>query len=256
MGNIWNWIKTHIDLKKINLQKLNLQNLNLQKLNLKDLIYWLIIGVFVFILSCSVRTCQNNSDRYDNNLHALTDSIAYYQSENGALIASKTAFESNIKELKRANGELYSELQDMKLKMKNVASAIHTEGEINFGQRDTVYQVIRDTLTNSFKQDFDFSNQWRVLNGQIDYRNDSLSIGIKTDKVIFDYTIAMDKDNHIYIKSNNPYVTYNELSGFVIPKQKPKHFSFGPSVGIGYGILNRKPDLFVGVTASWKLFEF
>ena len=180
---VWNWIVTHI--------------------TLKDLFYWLIIGIFIFVLSCSVRTCQNNSDRYDNNLHALKDSIAYYQSENGALVASKTAFESNIKELKLANGELYSELEDMKLRMKNISSAVHTKGEIDFGQRDTVYQVVRDTITNSFIQPFDYSNQWRILNGQVAYANDSLTIGIKNDKVIFDYTIAMDKDNHIYIKSNS-----------------------------------------------------
>lgn len=225
-------------------------------ITLKDIFYWLIIGIFIFVLSCSVRTCQNNSDRYDNNLHALTDSITYYQSERGALIASKTAFESNIKELKIANSDLYQELEDMKIKMKNISSATHVEGNIDFGERDTVYIVERDSIDNSFIQHFDFSNQWRILDGQVSYRVDSLGIKIENDKVLFDYTLAMDNDNKIFIKSNNPYVTYNELSGFTIPKEKKKHFSIGPSVGIGYGIFNNKPDLFIGVTASWKLFEF
>ena len=236
MSNVWKWIKTHI--------------------TLKDLFYWLIIGVMIFALSSSIRSCQNNSDRYENNLHALTDSITYYQSQNGLLIASKTAFESNIKELKIANGELYSELEDMKLKLKNVSNATHFEGNMNFGERDTVYLVERDTINNSFIQNFDFSNQWRTLNGMVSMKNDSLSVGIKNDKVLFDYTIAMDKDNHIYIKSNNPYVTFSELSGFTVPKEKKKHFSIGPGISVGYDPINNKSSLNIGVTASWKAFEF
>jgi hypothetical protein len=236
IAKIWTWIKTHI--------------------TKKDIIYSLIVLIFIGLLSYSVRSCQNSNDRYSNNIKALTDSITYYQSENGSLVASKTAFESNIKELKTVNGELYSELEDMKIKLKSVTNAVHVESTADFGSRDTVYVVNRDTITGNFYQGFDFSNKWRTLNGNVSLISDSLTVGIKEDKVIFNYTVAMDSNNKIYVKSDNPYVTYNELSGFTVPTTKKKHFSVGPAVGIGYGIFHNKPDLYIGVTASYKLFEF
>ena len=32
-----------------------------------------------------------------------------------------------------------------------------------------------------------------------------------------------------------------------------KRFAIGPSIGLGYGIVTKKPDIFVGVTATWNL---
>lgn len=227
-----------------------------KNIKLRDIIYWVFIALIIILLSISIRKCTTNSDKYKNNIHALTDTIAYYQSENGALVASKAAFESNIEELKIANSNLYNELKDMKVKTSKVATAVNVQGEIIYEPQDTIYVVEKDSIGN-FTQHFDFSNKWRTLNGDIMFRYpDSLGMSIDNDRVMFDYTMAIDKDNKIYIKSNNPYVTYNELSGFVLPTPKQTHFSIGPSIGIGYGVFNKKPDLFIGITASWKFFEF
>ena len=32
-----------------------------------------------------------------------------------------------------------------------------------------------------------------------------------------------------------------------------KRLAIGPSIGVGYGVVTRKPDIFVGVTATWNL---
>lgn len=32
-------------------------------------------------------------------------------------------------------------------------------------------------------------------------------------------------------------------------------FAIGPSVGLGYGIYNRQPDVYVGVTATWNIWK-
>ena len=234
--------------------------------NWKSILSWGLVILLLLSLSYSVRSCQDNKSRYSNNIKALTDSITYYQSQMGAVVASKTAFESNIEELKLLNSKLYQELEDMKLKKGKVDNAVHVEGNIEFAPTDTVYAVQYDTIydeknnyivdKSSFTQKFDFSNNWRELQGSVAVANDSMQMKIDKDKIYFDYTVAMDKDNRIYIKSNNPYVQYTELSGFTVPKYKKKHFSIGPSVGVGYGVFNRKPDLFVGVNVTWNLFEF
>ena len=31
-----------------------------------------------------------------------------------------------------------------------------------------------------------------------------------------------------------------------------KRLAIGPSIGVGYGVITRKPDIFVGVTATWN----
>lgn len=33
-----------------------------------------------------------------------------------------------------------------------------------------------------------------------------------------------------------------------------KRFSIGPSVGVGFGLVNQKADVFVGVTATWNIW--
>lgn len=36
--------------------------------------------------------------------------------------------------------------------------------------------------------------------------------------------------------------------------EKPaKRLAIGPSVGVGYGIINRKPDIYIGATITWNL---
>lgn len=37
-----------------------------------------------------------------------------------------------------------------------------------------------------------------------------------------------------------------------IVKYKTKHFHIGPAVGFGYGMFNKKPDVFVGVTFTYS----
>ena len=39
----------------------------------------------------------------------------------------------------------------------------------------------------------------------------------------------------------------------ITTQQKPKKLHFGPSVGAGYGITNKKPDIYVGVSLTLDL---
>ena len=38
-----------------------------------------------------------------------------------------------------------------------------------------------------------------------------------------------------------------------ITQQKRKKLHFGPSIGAGYGIINKKPDIYVGVSVTLDL---
>jgi hypothetical protein len=219
-------------------------------------IYILIICLLVGFLSVSVNRCSDVSREYKHNLEALNDTIKYYQDKNGNLVATKLAFESDIKTLKLLNEDLYNQIDSMKLNPKTVTQIITIGGEIENPQQDTAYVVTHDTIYKGFTKDFDFNNKYRLLEGNVDYHNDSLGIHITKDVMYFDYTLAMDKDARIYVKSTNPYVKYNEISGFTVPKQKTKRWNIGPSINGGYDIINRNWSVSAGISVTYGLIQW
>jgi hypothetical protein len=190
----------------------------------------------------------------DNNITALTDSIHYYKGKNGELVAEKTLLLGDMSTLKLANEELAQTIEDMKL--HNPQQVVYVETEIINEVHDTTWMIQDvDTL---IKKDFDFSNQWRVLNGFVQLEDKNLSLSIAEDKVLVNYTLAI-KDNKVYITSDNPYVKYNEIQGITLPKTR-KNFSvgIGPAISYGWWPGMTKPSPFFGVSLGlyYNLFQF
>jgi hypothetical protein len=219
------------------------------------IIYILIICLLATFLCVSVNKCSNVSGEYKHNIEALNDTIKYYQDKNGNLVATKLAFESDVNTLKLLNKNLYSQIDSLKLSKNSVAQIIYVDGTIENPQKDSSYVVHHDTISKGFSKDFNFNDKYRILEGNIDYHNDSLGIHIDKDIINFDYTVAMDKDSRIYIKSTNPYVKYNEISGFTIKQRKrPKTtFVIGPSVGYDYNFNSKQFGLTIGINATWGI---
>lgn len=221
----------------------------INNITLKDIIYLLVI---VFVLVLFIGKCKSIQNEYETNMIALTDSIHYYKSKSGNLVATKTAFTSdNIKNIKQHVRPIYDDIKDMNLKPGHITNAVHAEGEIKTPEADTVYVIKENDYHNNFCKEFNFNDNWRTLEGNIYYiRNhneDSVKVNINKNIVKFDYTIAMDKQNKIYITSKNPYIKFNSLSGFQVPKQRQKRWNIGPQVGIGYDGQIR-PYIGIGVT--------
>ena len=207
-------------------------------------------------LSISVNKCSNTSREYKHNIVALNDTIKYYQDKNGNLVATKLAFESDIKTLELLNKDLYDQIDSMNLNPKVVNQIIYVGGEIENPVQDTSYVVNPDTISKGFTKEFDFNNKYRILEGNVDYHNDSLGIHITKDIMNFDYTLVMDEDSRIYVKSTNPYVKYKELSGFRLSTKKQKHWHFGPSITYGYDFIGKKHGLTVGGSVTYSLISW
>lgn len=227
----------------------------LSKLTAKDILYLIIICLLSWVLYSQWKTNREEEARYETNITAFTDSVSYYKSKCGDLVATKTLFECNIKELEKLNEDLYSEIKDLKIKNEVLAGAT-VSGKVENPSNDTVFIVKSDTIYNGFNHNFNFNNEWRILEGNVNYNSDKLKVNITKDIINFDYTFAIDDKNKLYIKSNNPYVHFDEFTGYTLPKEKKTHFSIGPSVTAGYGLINQKFDIMVGVSAQWKIFNF
>lgn len=101
---------------------------------------------------------------------------------------------------------------------------------------DTVYSV--DSVKTPIKLDISHKT----------YEGEQLSTGgnkILYRAIIGGYKPTLDT---LELYANNKDTTIVKE----ITKYKTKHFHLGPSIGLGYGIFNKKPDVFVGVTFSYS----
>ena len=220
------------------------------------IIYILVIVMLLICLGLSTSKCTNAGKEYRNNIEALKDTIKYYQDKHGNLVATKLAFESDIDYLKKLNEDLYNQIDSMKIKKKDVEKIVYVQGSIENSVQDTAYVIQHDTIVNGFDKDFQFNNAYRILEGNVNYHNDSLNVNINKDIVNFDYTVVFDKNNKIYIKSSNPYVKYQEISGFTIPRIKQKRWSLGPSISYGYDPFNNRTGATIGVSLNYGIIKW
>lgn len=215
------------------------------------LAYILTIVLLLFALSISIRSCQESKQSHNNNINALVDSVSYYKAKNGELVASKSLLEGDMSLLKKTNSELVNELSSMKI--DNPEQVVKIVTEYIKAPSDTVW-MIDSTNVNITKQ-FDFTDDYRSLAGDVYLKNDVLGLNISKDEVYANYTLAI-KDNKAYITTNNPYIKISDIQGITIPTPKPKHFYLGPSINFGYDPIQNKPTFSVGVSLGYSLFSW
>lgn len=247
---------------KVNMKKILDKCISgLKKLRLRDVVYIVIILAMLGALASAARSCKDNKSRYDNNIKALTDSITYLKSKSGDKVATKTVFEiEDFDELRQLNQKLAEDVKDLKniVKLNNITNATHFNGAIVNVLHDTTYVVQHDTIINGFNHNFAFNDEWRDLEGNVNYADDSLSMAITKDVTRFDYTVVTDKDNRVYIKSKNPYVQFDEFTGFTVPskvQKRSKHFGVGPEIGVGV-TTEGKVVPYAGIGVHWSLWKF
>lgn len=111
---------------------------------------------------------------------------------------------------------------------------------------DTLYRV--DTVTKE-----------KVMDICKVYENDSsLIVRNDTDSARVDY--------HLYIATRNsdvdsvglrfgidyPKVTKTQYITKEITQYKKQHFTYGIQAGVGYGLINKKPDVFIGIGGQYR----
>ena len=232
---------------------------------MKELIAWikkykvqliLIVCLAIAILGWC-KTAQRGIDerrRAQHNIEALTDTVSYYQGKNGELVATKAILEADFNDLKTVNEELQQKIKDMGvLKPQQV---VYVETYITNDVHDTIWQIDPDTVIN---KTFDFSNDWRKLNGTVSLKEQTLGLSIDEDKVFANYYLAI-QDGRVYLSSDNPYVMFNEIQGLTVPTPKKKYFSLGvgPTLTYGYDIPNMKPVFVPGISVGvyFNLLQF
>jgi hypothetical protein len=216
------------------------------------------IILFVWALT-SMQRCSTMKLEYNtaqNNIVALTDSIEYYESKTGELIAQKTMLTGEIKDLKESHSkelnDLYNDLNSMKRKNAQLAAKIDVL--VENPARDTIWKYDSVLVVQSLVQPFQFNDKWRNLSGNITLENNTMGLNIKEDQVFFNYTIAVE-DGLVYLMSDNPYVKYNRITAIQETQKKPKRWNIGFQLGLGfqYGLFHEKVDIgpYLGLGVSY-----
>lgn len=218
----------------------------------RTLVEILCMVAFFVCVTSTISRCSYYKNVNEKNILALTDSIKYYKGKQGNVVAVKGIPEADYTYLKNINDSLYRLIESMKVSGKPDV-VIGSNVSIDNGKHDTVWYTLPSTSSSIYKE-FDFSNKYRKLSGNVKYDSDSLSLSIDKDVVNFNYAMAI-KDNQVYLTSDNPYVKFNTITGLKIPEQKKvKKFGIGPVI---YGGYSNKGFIYgVGIGLQYNLINF
>ena len=118
---------------------------------------------------------------------------------------------------------------------------------------DTVWVI--DSINANITKPFNFTDNYRSLEGNVYLKNDILGLSISKDEVYANYILAI-KDNKAYITTDNPYIKISDIQGITLPTPKTKHFYLGPSINFGYDPIKNKPTFNIGVSVGYGLFSW
>ena len=127
---------------------------------------------------------------------------------------------------------------------------VNVEKEVIVEKTDTIvnFKYITDTIYNNKK---DTEYKYITVNDTIYVENKPEIYKDSTDK--YDITINAIKLNSYQLNIHHTdTITYtNEIIKNVYNKKK-QHFNHGITLGVGYGLWNQKPDLFIGYSVMYS----
>lgn len=222
--------------------------------NFKSKFILIILCIGLFLICCTaIKNCIKYKEINNNNIVALTDSIHHHKTKYGELYVSKQILEGNMNTLKLAYDSLYNTLKEMEI--KDPTSVVYVNTVIEHVKHDTAWIVKNDSsivYPNLYKE-FAFTDKYRELTGNVYLSDSILGLNIDKDNVFADFTIAVEK-NKVFIKSNNPYVKYNDIKGLTLPNYNRKTtLVIGPSFTYGYDFGNKKFSPTLGISATYGI---
>lgn len=207
-----------------------------QKKNV-DILQWVLI-VVLFIV-CIFGTIFNSSKNKDDFEYQKEQTyVKIYESQ-------------NLESLKKENKELHDSI----IKLSNVESAV----EIKY-----LYKYITDTIKSN---EFEYTETDSIYH--YEQNNDTIALEIEVKAKELDWVknkftvndkfmiINREKDGtNQTIIHHNPNVEIDEVNTYHRLNTKNKwynNFHFGVQVGAGYGLINNKPDIYIGVGVSYTI---
>ena len=165
-------------------------------------------------------------------------------------------YEQELETLKKTNKELYDSLKVYK---DEIDYLLQFKYKKEYVVKDTIINV--DTTEINDIHEFVYTNP--IPNDTLNYK---LTIGSKIEpnwynikfNITEQFTIVNKQINDINETTIAPSTSSGQITEVTALKQKEKtklldNFAFGPSITMGYGLMNKQIDIVVGVSAIWKI---
>ena len=126
---------------------------------MKNKLIGLLIGLLVIsagVLTTYVKLYQKEKqekERFESNFQSSLSDIQEYKTKQGELVAVINGYELKDKEFKQLLPQLYSEIRELKIRLKNALSATKVITEIKYINKDSIIYVPLTDSTRKFVLD-------------------------------------------------------------------------------------------------------
>jgi hypothetical protein len=231
--------------------------------------------VLLALFSESCNDAEYNKQLNEQNIQALTDSIQTLTLDNGQLQSQKAIFFTDKKNLEKLNKDLKEELD----RVKGGKPEVIIKTDVKYVGFDLkLNNELLRLEDGSLGLKFDYDTKSRSLQGiskfkVIQQQADENTPGkvniipgiteITKDEISFALTVGIKKESdgtrNIFVIPSDTTLRITELVGANLGKEpipKKRHFGFGPSLQVGYDIVNQRPALGVGLSLQYNLIKF
>ena len=234
----------------------------------KTIILMTVEAIILILVMSIIGGCYSRKlNTCEQNLIASKSELNEMKLKNGELLYEKDAYILKIRDLEDELGIRKSEVNEIKKRLNSsIAYISKIEGQMKI---DTVYTV-KDSIVYISKDnvlvEFSYEDKWLNLHGEnhLIFGDDNKIK--KTSTNLYDitmnssFTLGIAENYKIFIKTDNPYITIDNIDASVIENSiispKKKRFSWGVQVGFGlqYGLINKNLDVgpYGGVGIQWN----
>lgn len=201
----------------------------------------IVIGFLLFALLhiwLKYDSQTKRTKKLQEDIEFYTDSLNRY---------TKLYSSSSFSSLKKENKELYRQLREK----EELVEAIKFKYEYEYkGQEQIIDKPIEEDSLYHFN----------VQNDTLGYDLKIWSTHLQKYRLSFnltnEFTITRQQVGNNHRLEINSYIP-GKIENVIAwnKEQKKSRFSIGPSVGFGYGVFSKKPDIFIGATITYNLWH-
>lgn len=199
--------------------------------------------LFLLLFLFAIYLAWNNF-RYKKQIKTLSNNVEFYIDSLNRY--TKIYSSEDFSQLKKENKELYSQLRDK----ESLVEAIKFEYKYKYeGKEHSIDNSIQSDSCYRFQENTD----------TVSYNLEIWATHIQKYKINFSLTNeflitrqSVDNQNKIEINSQLPG-KIQDVTVWTKPMKK-KRFGAGISIGAGYGLITKKPDIFIGITGTYLIW--
>lgn len=199
--------------------------------------------LFLLLFLFAIYLAWNNF-RYKKQIKTLSNNVEFYIDSLNRY--TKIYSSEDFSQLKKENKELYSQLRDK----ESLVEAIKFEYKYKYeGKEHSIDNSIQSDSCYRFQENTD----------TVSYNLEIWATHIQKYKINFSLTNeflitrqSVDNQNKIEINSQLPG-KIQDVTVWTKPTKK-KRFGAGISIGAGYGLITKKPDIFIGITGTYLIW--